>query len=406
MVTTDQAAMMLFTPQGREDPYPHYAVLREAAGVVKSPFGPHMITRYDPVDRVLRSMAFRTPRGYRDADDPAGPPLFDPAGALSLHRRHWLLFQSGEAHARLRKLIMHVFTPRAIRAIVPRIDALVDELLAPALERGSIEIIHDLAYPLPATVICELLGIPAEDRDRNREWTNALAPTIEPMATAAAIAEAEVAMTAWDGYIRELIAERRRRPGDRLLDAMIAAEVEGARLTEDEIAANTVFLFLAGHETTTNLIGNGLLALLRHPDQLARLRAEPAIVENAIEELLRFDAPVQFAPRVPIEAIEIEGVTLPPELPVTLMLGAANRDPRRFERPDELDIARADPRPLSFGGGPHYCVGAALARAEAKAAFTALVARTRSLELASERVQYRPLLALRGLTELQVAVGA
>jgi cytochrome P450 len=406
MVTTDQAAMMLFTPQGREDPYPHYAVLREAAGVVKSPFGPHMITRYDPVDRVLRSMAFRTPRGYRDADDPAGPPLFDPAGALSLHRRHWLLFQSGEAHARLRKLIMHVFTPRAIRAIVPRIDALVDELLAPALERGSIEIIRDLAYPLPATVICELLGIPAEDRDRNREWTNALAPTIEPMATAAAIAEAEVAMTAWDGYIRELIAERRRRPGDRLLDAMIAAEVEGARLTEDEIAANTVFLFLAGHETTTNLIGNGLLALLRHPDQLARLRAEPAIVENAIEELLRFDAPVQFAPRVPIEAIEIEGVTLPPELPVTLMLGAANRDPRRFERPDELDIARADPRPLSFGGGPHYCVGAALARAEAKAAFTALVARTRSLELASERVQYRPLLALRGLTELQVAVGA
>jgi cytochrome P450 len=406
MATTDQAVMMLFSPQGRVDPYPLYAQLRETAAVVKSPFGPHMVTRYETVDRVLRSSAFRTPRGYRDADDPAGPPLFDPAGALSLHRRHWLLFQSGEAHTRLRKLIMHVFTPRAIRAITPRIEALVDELLVPALERGGMEVIHDFAYPLPATVICELLGIPAEDRDRNREWTNALAPTIEPMATAAAIAEAEVAMTAWDRYMRELIAERRRKPGDRLLDAMIAAEVDGARLTEDEIAANTVFLFLAGHETTTNLIGNGLLALLRHPDQLARLRAEPALVDNSVEELLRFDAPVQFAPRVPLEPIEIEGVSLPPERPVTLMLGAANRDPRRFERPDELDVSRHDPKPLSFGGGPHYCIGAALARAEAKAAFAALVARTRSIELASERVSFRPLLALRGLTELRVTLQA
>lgn len=397
--------MALFTPQGRENPYPLYAVLRESASVVRTPFGPHLITRYETVDKVLRSSSFRTPRGYRDANDPAGPPLFDPAGKLSLHRRNWVLFQSGDAHTRLRKLIMNVFTPRAIRAITPRIETLVDELLAPVFERGSLEVIADLAYPLPATVICELLGIPATDRDINREWTNKLAPTVDPMvATPALIADAEVAMTAWDGYIRALLAEKRKNPGDALLDAMLAAEVDGARLTEDEIAANAVFLFLAGHETTTNLIGNGLLALLRHPAQLAKLRAEPALIDNAIEELLRFDSPVQFAPRVPLEATEIDGVTLPPERPVTIMLGAANRDPRRFERPDELDITRADPKPLSFGGGPHYCVGAALARAEAKAAIGALVSRSRELVLETEKPAYRPILTLRGLTELRVGI--
>lgn len=401
--TPDQAAMLLFSPQGRENPYPLYSALREAAAVVKTPFGPYLITRYEPVDRVLRSHAFRTPRGFRDANDPAGPPLFDPAGKLTLHRRNWLLFQSGDPHTRLRKLIMHVFTPRAIRAMTPRIDALVEELLAPVLERGSFEVIHDLAYPLPATVICELLGIPAADRDRNREWTNLLAQTVDPMMqTSEKIAAAEVAMNEWDRYIRDLLAEKRRNPGDALLDAMLAAEVDGARLNEDEIAANAVFLFLAGHETTTNLIGNGLLALLQNPEQLAKLRTEPGLLDNAIEELLRYDSPVQFAPRVPLEPIEIEGVTLPPEMVVTLMLGAANRDPRRYDRPDALDITRPDPRPISFGGGPHYCVGAALARAEGKAAIGALVEKTRELQLATEKPTFRPILTLRGLTELQV----
>lgn len=397
--------MMLFSPQGRENPYPLYATLREAGSVLRSPFGPHMITRYESVDRVLRSHAFRTPRGFRDANDPAGPPLFDPNGKLSLHRRNWLLFQSGDAHTRLRKLIMNVFTPRAIRAITPRITALVDELLAPLLQRGSIEVIHDFAFPLPATVICELLGIPATDRDRNREWTNVIAQTIDPMlSNPTTIAAAETAMTEWDGYIRELLAEKRKRPGEALLDAMLAAEVDGARLTEDEIASNAVFLFLAGHETTTNLIGNGLLALLRFPDQLAKLRAEPGLIENAVEELLRFDSPVQFAPRVPLEPSEIDGVTLPVEMPITLMLGSANRDPRRYDRPDELDIARPDPKPISFGGGAHYCVGAALARAEAKAAFGKLVSSTREISLVTETPRWRAALTLRGLTELHVTL--
>jgi cytochrome P450 len=405
MTSANQAVMFNpFSPEFIADPYPHYARLREAGAVLEVPFGGWMVTRYEPVDRVLRSPAFRTPRGYREANDPAGPPRFAPTGKLSLHRRLWLLFQSGDSHTRLRKLIMKVFTPRAVRALEPRIEALVGELLAPALDRGAMEVIKDLAYPLPATVICELLGVPAADRDLNRAWAAAVAATIDPVCSAAQIAAAEAAMLEWDPYIRELLAARRKNPGDALLDAMLAVEEDDARLSEDEIAANATFLFLAGHETTTNLIGNGLYALLRHPDQLAKLRAEPALVEHAIEELLRFDSPVQLASRVALEATEIEGVTIEPEMPLLVALACANHDPRRFERPDELDITRADPKPLSFGGGPHYCVGAALARLESKYAFEQLVTRTRSIELAAEQVSWRPSFSLRGLVALPVAL--
>jgi cytochrome P450 len=408
MTDSNQAAAMLFnpfSPELRSNPYPIYAKLREAGPVIKTPLGTWMITHYEQVDRVLRSPAFRTPRGYKDANDPSGPPRFDPDGPLSRHRRHWLIFQSGEAHARLRKLIMKVFTPRAVRALAPRIEALVADLLAPALERGSMEVIADLAYPLPATVICELLGVPAADRDRNRQWAAIVAATSDPLISNAQITAADDAMRDWDPYIRELLAERRKRPGDALLDAMLAVEEDGTSLSEDEIAANATFLFLAGHETTTNLIGNGLLALLRAPDQLAKLQREPARIENAVEELLRFDAPVQFAPRVPIEPVELEGVTLPPELPIMLALGAANHDAQRYERAEELDVTREDPKPLSFGGGAHYCVGAALARLEAKHAFEQLLGKTRSLSLVTDKPVFKSSLTLRALTELHIAVG-
>jgi cytochrome P450 len=393
--------MKLWTPEHRTNPYPIYAQLREAAPVLKSPMGGWIVTRYEHVDRVLRSAAFRTPRGYRDANDPAGPPIFDPAGLVTLHRRNWLLFQSGEAHTRLRKLIMKVFTPRAIRALAPRVEALVGELLD-GRTSGSMEVVGELAYPLPVTVICELLGIPASDREINRRWAALTATTFEAgRATQEQRDTAEAAMREWDRYIRALLAEKRKNPGTGLLDDMLAVEDEGARLTEDEIAANATFLFLAGHETTTGLIGMGLYWLLKHPDQLAALREDPSVLDNAIEELLRFDSPVQFAPRVAIEPIEIEGVTIEKELPLMIAVACANRDPRRYDRPDELDITRVDPKPLSFGGGPHYCVGAALARLEANAAFGKLVQQTKTIELEREPT-WRPALALRGLQSLHV----
>jgi cytochrome P450 len=392
-----------FSSEFRDDPYPSYRAMRDAGPVIRTPFRSLTVTRYEPVDRILRSSTFRTPRGYRDANDPAGPSRFDPAGPLSLHRRHWLLFQSADAHARLRKLITKVFTPRAVQALWPRIERLVDALLAPALERGSIEVIGELAYPLPATVICELLGVPEEDRGRNRTWAAAVAPTLDPIVTDEQIAAAEAAMREWDAYTRELTAERRRKPGHALLDAMLAVEEEGTRLTSDEIAANTTFLFLAGHETTTNLIGNGLFALMRHPDQLAALRADPALVGGAIEELLRFDSPVQFTVRVAVETTQVEGVGVEAEHPILLALGAANHDERRYDAADTLDVRRREVKPLSFGGGIHYCVGAALARAEAKAAFERLVSHTQQLVLAG-RPEWRPGINLRVLTRLSVAL--
>jgi cytochrome P450 len=215
---------------------------------------------------------------------------------------------------------------------------------------------------------------------------------------------AVAAMVDWDAYIRQVMADRRRRPGNALLDAMLAVEEDGARLTDDEIAANATFLFLAGHETTTHLIGNGMLALLRHPDQLAALRAQPALMEGAVEELLRFDSPVQFTSRVAIEPTEIEGQAIEPEMPIMLALGCANRDPRRYDNPDQLDVTRSDVKPLSFGGGPHYCVGAALARAESRIAFGRLLARTGAIELSTDAPAWRPGLGLRGLSELPIAL--
>ncbi len=395
-----------FSPEFRDDPYSTYAKMREASGVIRTPFGALMVTRYEPVDRVLRSAGFRTPRGYRDADDPAGPPIYDPSGSLSLHRRHWILFQSGDSHSRLRKLVTKVFTPRAVRALTPRIEALVDHLIAPAVERGSMEVIGELAYPLPATVICELLGIPESDRDRNRAWAAAIAPTVEPIVGGDEIEAAERAMKEWDPYVRALMAERRRRPAAALLDDMLAVEEDGARLGEDEIAANVTFLFLAGHETTTNLIGNGLLALLRCPGELETLRADPALIEGGIDELLRFDSPVQFAGRVAIESTEIEGVRIGAERPLLVALGAANRDERRYERAASLDVRRRDVKPLSFGGGIHYCLGAALARLEGKIAFEKLLARARLIELAVDRPEWRPGINLRALRRLPVTLRA
>jgi cytochrome P450 len=404
-----QAAAVLFNPlsdEFRADPYPTYARIREAGAAVLTPFGATLVTRYEDVDHVLKSAQFRTPRGYRDPDDPAGPARFDPSGAVSKHRRLWLLFQTGEPHSRLRRLITKVFTPRAVSILGPRVERLVDALLEPAVARGSMEVIADLAYPLPATVICELLGIPDSERDVNRRWSTAIAPTIDVLMTDEQKDAAERAMGEWDAYFRAFLAERRRRPGDALIDAMLAVEDEGARLSEDEIVANATFLFLAGHETTTNLIGNGLYALLQRPDQLAILRAEPRRVEGAIEELLRFDSPIQFAGRVSDSVVEIAGVRVEPGTNVMLGLGCANHDPRRFDRPDELDVTRQDVKPLSFGGGAHYCVGAALARLESKIAFGRLLERTKKLELATERPAWRPSLAFRALEALPLTLQA
>jgi cytochrome P450 len=314
-----------------------------------------------------------------------------------------MLIMDPPDHTRARKLVNKAFTPKRIAALRPRIEALVAEEIDAMAERGETDLIHDLAEPLPAIVIAELLGVPPEDHRQFRQWSSRLiaaiaAPTLEERQNASLDAGQKIL-----SYLRDIIAARRREPRDDLISAMIQAQEESDALSDEELLATSQLLLLAGHETTTNLIGNGTLALLREPEQLARLRDDPGMLPTAVEELLRFDSPVQATVRVAREDIAFDDQVIPQGSMVLVNLGAANHDPEVFENPDELDIAR-DPNPhLGFGFGTHFCMGAPLARLEAEAAFAALIARFPKLSLASDAAEYRPNPILRGLSRLDLA---
>jgi cytochrome P450 len=279
---------------------------------------------------------------------------------------------------------------------------LVDELLDAAAAKGKMDLIADLAFPLPVTVIALMLGVPASDHVRFKAWSNALAMVLEPVVPLEAMAAADRATSELMDYFRGLVQQKKQQPGADLLSAMIQAEEQGQRLTMDELLRNAILLLAAGHETTVNLIGNGVLALLRHPEQMAKLRQEPALLKGAVEELLRYDAAVQIAARVTAKELTLRGVTLPAGERVLLLIGSANRDPEQFLDPDRLDVTRTEVQHLSFGAGPHYCIGAPLARVEAQIAIGRLIARFPGLRLAGEPPRHRPLSVLRGLYELPV----
>jgi cytochrome P450 len=263
----------------------------------------------------------------------------------------------------------------------------------------------DFAEPLPAIVIAELLGVPSEDHRQFKEWAKTLVNSIGEAGPLQRGPEFEQTLDALVDYLGGVIALRRKAPGDDLISGMIAAQESRDALSHQELLSNSLLLLLAGHETTTNLIGNGTLALLRHRDQWEALLARPERLEPAIEELLRYDSPVQATVRVPTEDMELSGVAVPARSLVVCVIGSANRDPRVFERPDELDVTRENVRHLSFGFGEHFCLGAGLARLEARLAFRALLDRAPGLELTGEEVKRRPNLLLRGLQSLPVAVG-
>jgi cytochrome P450 len=308
-------------------------------------------------------------------------------------------------HTRLRGLVSKAFTPRTVETLRPRIERLVAELLDAVQSSGGMDVIRDFAYPLPAIVIMEMLGIPSEDRDRFKAWSDGQFAFLggrfpgDPLEPARRAGESTLAM---NEYLRGVIAARRRTPRDDLISAMVAVEEQGDRLDEHELMATTSLLLIAGHETTTNLIGNGLLALLRHPDQLARLRAEPSLLPRAVEELLRYDGPVQFVNRVPSADIEIDGVTIPAGDTIILVLAAANRDPAHFPDPDRLDITRWPNDHVGFGFDRHFCLGAHLARIEAQTALRALLSRFPDLALDTETLEWEPNPLLRRLRALPV----
>jgi cytochrome P450 len=312
-----------------------------------------------------------------------------------------LLFMDAPDHARVRGLVSNAFTPRTVERIRPGIAKLTEELLAPLRIAGRFDVIADFAYPLPVTVICELLGVPAADRELFRQLTRDMASVLDLDATPEQFGRAAGAGLTFTAYLVPLFEKRRREPRADLISALVAAEEAGDQLGTDELLTTVILLLVGGHETTMNLIGNGLLALLHHPDQLALLRAHPDLMSSAVEELLRYDSPVRRAVRVALNDAVVDEQPVRAGERVLAMIDAANHDPAVFESPDTLDITRDARRHVAFGAGAHYCLGAALARAEAQIALAALVALP-ELALATDAPAWRPLETLHALESLPV----
>lgn len=403
-MATDPA---LFGPTFYDDPYPFYRHLREADPVHHDARMGWLIARRADIEALAHDP--RLSRGRFEDRRVAGVPAAAQAAAAPVLAglRREMLRADPPQHTRLRKLVVHAFTPRTVDRLHPRIREIVDDLLDAFAAAGGMDFIHDVAQPLPATVIMELLGVPPADRDWLKARTadriaflGAIRTAPDPLALAQRTAKSAHDL---DGYFRGLIAARRRAPGEDLISALIAAEEAGERLGEAEMVANCALLLSAGHETTTNLLGNGLLALLRHPGELRRLREDPALMPSAVEELLRYDSPVQLAPRVAVAAITLGGKTIQPGEPVMLLLGSANRDPEHFADPDRLDIGRRPNAHRAFGFDRHFCLGAHLARAEAQIALGAVLARFPALALRGGPVVWQPNPAYRGVTALPLA---
>ena len=374
----------LFDEGARENLYELCHRLREADPVNETPLGLWRLSRYRDCVRLLREVN----AGMRSTSGASYSPY---VSEQSRHgRASFMLFQDPPDHTRLRKLVSHAFTPRAIERWRPAIERITNACLDAVEGRTEIDVIADLALPVPSTVICEMLGVPLSDRESFTQWTaeatHAITPN--PFPDPEVIARAEQAANALTDYFHGLIAERRERPGDDLMTLLIRAEEDGDRLSPHELTGQTIGLLIAGFETTIGLIGNGVRALLLHPDQLAKLRARPDLIASTVEECLRWDGPISAAIRILHEDCRFGGKTIPRDTPVLALIAAADRDPEVFPEPDRFDIERTPNEHLAFGGGAHFCLGAHLARLEGQIAIGSLVRRFESLELVSETVEW------------------
>jgi cytochrome P450 len=394
-----------FEPGFFDDPYAQYRRLRESAPVHQSPLGPWTLTRYEDCSRLLRDPSLSVEEQH--ATYVRRDELFAEAG-IERRRRgsRAILNLDPPDHTRIRRLVSKAFTPRRVESLVPMVQALVDGMLDTAAARGEMDVIADLAFPLPFAVISTMLGMPTADDMQVREWSHTLVRTLEPIVTPEELPTLMAASDKLTAHVEDAIAWKRREPADDLLSAMIAAEEAGDRLSTEELRDQVVLLYIAGHETTVNLIGNSTLALLRNPEQLALLREQPDLIGNAIEELLRYDSPVQFTRRIARQPIEIDDHQIEPGSFIFTILGAANHDPEHFgPSADELDLTRRDaPHHISFGGGIHHCLGAVLARMEGRIALGSLAQRFPSISLATDTPAWNGRIVLRGLDSLSVRI--
>ena len=393
-----------FDPAFRADPYPFYDRLRTEDPVHVSPFGFTVLTRYDDVARALRGAEFA-----RDIEAHVPVPL-DPARQARRHRFQQRIAEGRAAktilnldppdHTRLRRLVTLAFTPSAIERLRPRVQQLVDDVLDTAAERGSMELVDELAFTMPFQVISDLLDLPTDRSDDVRDWSQALTASLEPTADEAVLDAAERASQLMGDYVGDVIEHRRTHLGTDLLSALLQVEEQGDRLSTAELLSFVILLYVAGHETTVNLIGNGTLALLRHPDEMRRWAADPSMDGQAIDELLRYDGPVQQTVRVPLRPVSFGDVDVAPNTMVMTVLGAANHDPAVFDDPHTLRLDRPNARNhLGFAAGVHYCLGASLAKLEATVAIGTLIRRFPGLELAGDP-SWRDRLTIRGVDRL------
>ncbi len=407
MATSDEIdtilAELFLTPEGLRNPYPRYAQVQSLTPVHRTALGHWIITGYDDVNTFLRHQhALKDP--YRVFAPWVGRDEWQQHAAL---RRlpDIMLWANPPDHTRLRKLAGFAFTNRAVQAMRPAITGMVDGLADTLAERGTIDYMKDFAFPLPAMATGRLLGVPTEDLPSLQGPMRAFQDVYELGLTPETLAACDEGAQFTDDYFAALVADRRKHPGDDLLSALIAAQDGADQLSEGELIGMCNLLFGAGFETTTNLLGNGMLALLRHPDQMARLREDPGLIPGAVEEMLRYDSPTQLGNRVTESPVEIGGVMIPIGASVVALVGAAHRDPRRYPDPDRFDVTRTDAPVLSFSSGIHYCLGAALARLEAQVAFSTLLERFPRLRIADgAEVEFRARLTLRGVESLPIAV--
>jgi len=385
------------------DPHPLLRRLREQTPVCRRGPASWYLTRYADVLRVLRDPAVGRQLDRLPACLAARH--YQPDDPLTELRRNVFNLDPPD-HTRLRGLVAKAFTPRVVESLRIRTQEVVDELLDVALEEGRVDLLESFAHPLPVRIICDLLGVPIADQERFRGWSAALARGLDPdfLLTKEIIDQRIEAVGQFAGYFFELLAERRRSPGDDLLSRLVQVEDEGSVLSEAELLSTCILLLVAGHETTVNLISGGTLALLEHPEQLQRFRTDPDVVRSGVEEMLRYVSPVQLTGRSMLEDMEVGGVELQKGDFAMLLVASGNHDPDEFDDPETFDVGRSPNNHLGFGFGIHHCLGAPLARMETQVALTSLTQRAPDLALDTEKVAYKTNVVLRGMEALPVAM--
>ena len=393
----------LLRPDVLADPYPLFRRLRQEDPVHEDPQGRGwIVSRYDDIEKVLADRRFSAQRTLLASEAPGA------SSAVQAALARQMLFLDPPDHTRLRSLFTKAFTPQRMEALRPQVTMLVTGYLNHAEDLGgSIDFIEDFAIPLPVTVIAQMLGVPVADRDRLRAWSVAFGKLINGrILSPQELTEAQMGVLEFVKYFRDLITERRQHTGDDMLSGLIEVEERGDRLNTEELIVNLILLLAAGHGTTTHLLGNGLLALSRHPGEWTRLVAAPTVAQSAVNELLRYDGPVQSTGRVALEDIPLGNKIIKQGQYVTVFLGSANRDEAHFSEPEVLNLQRLGERPLSFGHGVHTCLGAALARMETQVAFSELARRFPKLEVDTAAPEHNPSISFRGLIALPVQLNA